>query len=195
MRRRWLRTGAVLIGMGLSACGRPSGPVVIPSDEIPFPVARTSAPSPSPSPEETITVFFARAGRLVPTGRVVGSDQQAAEAAARALLEGPTGAERVDGVDTAVPLQTGLLEVQVLEQVADIDLSAEFQSPAEPEVIHLRIAQVVWTLVDLADVNAVRFFIDGSPIQVVTDKGVPVDRPVTARDFASVAPFLQSPGP
>ena len=179
---------AIVIGVVQSACGRSSGPVVIPPDELPFSVART-APSPSPSPEETVTVFFARAGGLVPTARAVSGQLRPVEGAARALLDGPTAEERVDGIDSTVPPQTSLLEVLVGEQVADVDLSAEFQSPAEPEVIHIRIAQVVWTLVDLPDVNAVRFFIDGNLISVVTDGGVPVDRPVTARDFASVAPL------
>lgn len=180
----------VAIGVALSACARPSGPVEIPQEEFPFSVARATAPSPSPSPEETLTVFFVRAGRLAPATRAVSGDLRPVEAAARALLEGPTAEERLGGMDSIVPPQTSLLEIHVLEQVADIDLSAEFQSPAEPELIHLRIAQVVWTLVDLPEINAVRFFIDGALISVATDGGVPVDRPVTARDFESVAPLL-----
>jgi spore germination protein GerM len=78
--------------------------------------------------------------------------------------------------------------VSVFDQIAEVDLSAEFQGPAPPEVILLRVAQVVWTLVGRPGITAVRFVIDGQPVSVPTDRGTPIDRPVTAPDYASVAP-------
>lgn len=188
MKRRVFVPAAAVLLTVLSACARPSGAVEIPPEELPFSVARTPAPSPSSTPAVTVTVFFVQEGRLVEAARVVSRSLPSVEAAAQALLEGPTTQESLDGIDSTIPPQTSLLEARVLDQVADIDFSEEFQSPAEPEVIHLRIAQVVWTLVAIPGVTAVRFSIDGTPISVVTDRGAPVDRPVTAPDFASVAP-------
>jgi len=49
------------------------------------------------------------------------------------------------------------------------------------------VAQVVWTLVRLPEVTAVRFVIDGEAVSVLTDDGTAVDRPVTAPDYAAVA--------
>jgi germination protein M len=115
------------------------------------------------------------------------------EAVMRALLDGPTSEERDQGLTTAVPPATGLIAVGTFEGVAEVDLSDEFQGPATPEDVLLRVAQVVWTLVALPRVNAVRFSIDGEPISVITDAQVMVDRPVTAPDYAAVAPLGSEP--
>ena len=194
IRRRTVVLGlTVLLTAALDAgCGGPAGsgrPVAIPSAELPFSVVRTVPPTPTPSTRQPVTVFLVRSERLVASVRQVPRDVSTAHAAVQALLAGPTGAERLRGLETAIPAQTSLLELRVLDHVADIDLSGEFESTAPPQVILLRVAQVVWTLVADPDVTAVRFAIDGQTVTVATDNGVLVDRPVTAPDYGSVAPI------
>jgi spore germination protein GerM len=178
-----LVAGAVL----LVSCGRGSGPVEVPTDEIPFPLERSPG-TPTASPSASGTVYLVKDGGLVPVGRDVSAALPRDEAVMRALLEGPTAQERTDGLRTAIPPATGLIDVAVFEGVAQVDLSNEFQGPAPPEDVLLRVAQVVWTLVAVPDIVAVRFAIDGEPISVITDGATMVDRPVTAPDYASVAP-------
>ncbi len=171
------------------ACGGAQGPVEVPSDEIPFPLARTPSATPSPSGGVLQAVaYMVRDGRLVAVERTVSSASPPEEAVLRALLGGPTGAERTEGVITAIPPVTGLIDVGIVEGVVEVDLSDEFQGPASPEDVLLRVAQVVWTLGAVPGVDAVRFSIDGNPVSVITDDGVMVDRPVSEQDYASVAP-------
>jgi hypothetical protein len=187
VRRTSLLAVAAVVAVG-GGCGRPSGPVEVPPGEIPFPLAR-SEPSATPVAEMTaVTAYLVRDGRLFPVRREVLGFLPPDHAAMQALLAGPTTAERAQGIGSKIPFQTSLLQVNVVESVAQVDLSGEYQGPAPPGDIVLRVAQVVWTLVVLPDVTAVRFSIDGNQVDVVTDRGLPVDRPVTAPDFAEVAP-------
>ena len=182
-------TGLAALAMATSAsCGGQSGPAEIPAEDLPFSLSRTLEPSPSPAEEEPFTIFFVLEGKLAPVTREAPSDLTPVQATMQALLEGPTPDELARGITSEIPAETSLLEVQVFDLVADVDLSAEFQSPASTDAILLRVAQVVWTLVRLPEVTAVRFLIDGEPVSVVTDDGTAVERPVTAPDYAAVAP-------
>lgn len=185
---RFIAGLAVLVMATSASCGGQSGPAEIPPEDLPFSLSRTLEPSPSPAVEEPFTIFFVREGMLAPVTRDAPSDLTPVEATMRALLDGPTPDELAGGITSEIPPQTSLLEVQVFDLVADVDLSAEFQSPASTDAILLRVAQVVWTLVRLPEVTAVRFVIDGEPVSVVTDDGTAVERPVTAPDYAAVAP-------
>jgi spore germination protein GerM len=185
--------GLAALALGTSAsCGGQSGPAEIPAEELPFSLSRTLEPSHSPAEEEPFTIFFVLEGKLAPVTREAPSDLTPVEATMRALLDGPTPEELAGGITSEIPPQTSLLEVRVFDLIANADLSAEFQSPASTDAILLRVAQVVWTLVRLPDVTAVRFVIDGEPVSVVIDDGTAVERPVTAPDYAAVAP-VQAP--
>ncbi len=177
---------AAIVSASLAACAAPSAPVIVPTDELPFPVTR-SAHTAAPGPLRGITIFLLRDGRLVPVTREV-QNEASPQAAVRALLDGPTERERTTGVTTDVPPSTRLLQVGVFDTVAEVDLSGEFQSPATPDAVIRRVAQIVWTLVSLPSISAVRFSVDGEPVAVVTDKGVAVERPVSAPDYGAVAP-------
>lgn len=185
---------AALVLAALAAgCSRPSGAVEVPPDRLPFSLERTAPPSPPAPAERLVAVYLVRDGRLAPVTRLVSGELPRAEAAMRVLLLGPTEEERAAGTVTAVPSATQLVGLTVTERVAEVDLSAEFQSPAEPQVVLLRVAQVVWTLVEDPEVAAVRFLIDGEPIEVPVADGTTPDRPVTAADFASVGPIVTEP--
>jgi len=186
-RLRFVASLAAVV-MATSGCGRESGPTEIPEADLPFSLSRTPQVSPSPAEDESFTVFFVLEGKLAPVTREAPGDLTPVEATMRALLEGPTTEELARGINSEIPPQTSLLEVRVLNLVADVDLSTEFQGPASHDAILLRVAQVVWTLVRLPEVTAVRFVIDGEPVSVVTDDGTVVDRPVTAPDYSAVAP-------
>ena len=106
----------------------------------------------------------------------------------RALLDGPTDAERLRKITTAVPRAVRFLELGVAEGVARIDLSAEFQSPAAPDEIDLRVAQVVWTITEAPGIGAVAFSIDGDPATVTVGSGATSGGPVTRGDYTALAP-------
>ena len=175
------------LSMLAAACGEPAGPVEIPRQELPVDLARTPEPEPSGA-ARPVTLFFARDGRLFPVTRPVrGEGQELLAGALIELLVGPNAEERSHGIVSFVPPDSQLLESEVLDQVASVDLSQEFQKPARPEQVLLSVAQIVWTAVALPGVTAVRFAVDGVPVEVPVDGGRIVSRPVTSVDYASVA--------
>lgn len=185
-----MKRPAALAALALlaSACSPPSGAVEVPPERLPFALERTPAATPSPPGERLVTVYLVREGRLAPVTRLVSSEMPGLEASMRALLLGPSPAERSEGIGTAIPPATQLIGVEVVEGVARVDLSAEFQSPAEPRDVLLRVGQVVWTLVADPEVVSVLFSVDGEPISVPIDDGTTPGRPVSAADLASIGP-------
>lgn len=187
-------TGLVLLALVAGACSRASGPVEVDPDLVPFDVARSVTPSPE-VPSQTLSIYLIRDGHLIAAPRTVSADAPTSEAATAALFQGPTTEERTDGLATAIPPATQLLRITVLDSVAEIDLTDEFQNPAPPEEVLQRIAQVVWTLVGLPGITSVRFAIDGDPIAVPTDRDAAVTEPVTPADYGSIAPLMDVSGP
>lgn len=185
--RRALVAGLLALTL-LAACASPSGPVAIPSEDLPFELRRRVEASEPSGPERRLTVHFVRRGRLVAVRRDVPTALPLAEAAMRALLEGPTEREQDRAIASEIPSETRLIRVVVVQRVAQVDLSGEFQGPATSESILFRVAQVVWTLTRLPGIETVRFTIGGAPVSAVTDRGAAVDRPVGAADYGSVGP-------
>lgn len=179
---------AVIVFIALAACARTSATVEIPPEDLPFSLARESTPMESPAPSTTTSAFFVRGDGLIRVQRRVGSDLPSVEVAVRTLLDGPTSTERAGGIGSELASEVRLLEIHVEARTAFVDLSGEFQEPAPPERIALRVAQVVWTLTELPDIDAVRFSIDGEVVAVITADGTATDRPVTRADYAALSP-------
>ena len=88
-----------------------------------------------------------------------------------ALLDGPTSRETERAISSEIPPQTRLLQVRVVDSVAEVNLSREFQTAGSSESVLLRVAQVVRTLTSTKGVSSVRFLIDGESVGVPTDSG------------------------
>ena len=115
---------------------------------------------------------------LVPVAREIGAADGSAGAIAsealRALLGGPTGAERGMGVSTAVPTATALRGVAVAGGTATVDLSGEFLGGGGSFSVRGRIAQVIYTLTRIDGITDVRFLVDGVPTTVFGGEGVAI---------------------
>jgi spore germination protein GerM len=172
----------------LASCGGTSGPIEIPREELPFSVTRTAAATNAPARGDEYSVYLVREGRLFSVARRPDASGRRPTAILRSLIAGPTSNERARRIATLVPPSVRVLNVDVAEDHAEVDLSSEFQEPAPPETIALRVAQVVWTLTGLDEVRTVSFAIDGEPVSVTTDSGDHVERRLTRRDYADFAP-------
>lgn len=178
---------ALVILLAATACGLPSEPVEIPPGEIPFPITRVEATGSPTVDDVRFEVSFVRRGRIIAVRREVRSALRRDQIAVRTLLAGPTPREIQRGITTAIPPATRLLGIEVIEGVAELDLSREFQAAAASRGFLLRVAQVVTTLTGLERITAVRFSIDGEIARVPVERGQPVNRPVTAADYARLA--------
>ena len=179
---------AIALLVFLSACADPPGPVEIPPQQVPFPLARQDVTEPPGAVEMSFRVALVRGPRLVTVPRDAITNLSREEIVLRTLLTGPTRNESDRGLTTAIPAPTRLLSIRIFEGVAEVDLSQEFQAAAASEGFLLRVAQIVTTLTGLQQITAVRFSIDGQVASVPTDRGQIVQRPVTAADYAERLP-------
>ncbi|HEY7148566.1 MAG TPA: GerMN domain-containing protein [Gaiellaceae bacterium] len=138
--------------------------------------------------QPSVEVWLARGEQIIPVARPRGSSPGVATAAVRALLAGPTKAERRAGATTAVPPDTGLLGISIENGVATVDLTSEFQSGGGSLSMQLRLAQVVFTLTQFPTVKKVRFQLDGEAVDVFSDEGIILDHPVGRSDYKDLAP-------
>jgi hypothetical protein len=180
------RTLTCLAMAALAACGTAQTPVAVPTREIPFRLSRDVEPIRPPTRNATFKLSFVRRGKLVAVPREASVRLSIQETALRALFDGPSDRERQRGITTEIPEGTRLLTVRVLDHVAEVNLSREFQTPAPSGSILLRVAEVVRTITAVHGIDAVRFSIDGEPVNVVTDSGRSVARPVSPLDYGSV---------
>lgn len=157
-----------------------------------------SAPSPSGEPEAVVagSVYFLRDGKLVPAGRELAGPGVAASAV-RALLAGPTAAEREAGLSSAVPDGTELRGVDLVGGTVSVDLSGRFASGGGSASMLGRLAQLVFTLTRFDSVQRVELRLDGAPARRLGGEGVVLDRPQTRADYEDFAPpvLVESPVP
>lgn len=145
-----------------------------------------------------VRVYFLDANAyLAAAGRTVAGDDPA-EAAVEALLAGPEGIETDLGFASAIPAGTELLGLETTGGVSTVDLSAGFESGGGSASMLGRVAQVVYTLTQFDGVDAVRFQLDGRPVESIGGEGVIVDGAGVDRTaFDAVLPmiFVESPTP
>lgn len=134
---------------------------------------------------------------LVPVYRegVAGSDM--AIMVVEALLAGPT-AEEVTGtpaMSTAIPAGTEVLGVDTTGDRATVDLSDEYDDGGGSFGMFARLAQVVYTLTRLPEVDEVAFAIEGEMVTVFSSEGIELDGPQRRDDYYDLLPpiFVDHP--
>jgi len=148
--------------------------------------AVTGLESPTPKQLVSLKVWLVQGKGLVARNRAHPETVRVATAAIDELLAGPTqGERRGSGITTAIPRGTRLLGIGIENGIATVDLSSQFQSGAGSESLQLRLAQVVYTLTQFPTVKKVRFELDGAPVDVLSNRGTVVDRPVGRKDYGA----------
>lgn len=183
-----MRLAAVLaVASLLTGACRSEGLTLLSEADLPEDVYGSPAPTPAETPEipDVATVYLVRGDRLVARpNETLQTDVglPLAEALMLALISASAPENR--RVTNEIPPNTRLNEVRIEGPVAIVDLSSEFESAAPGEQQTLRIAQVVYTLIqEGTDITAVRISIDGVPQQLKTP-----DLAVTRGDYRGVAP-------
>ncbi len=147
----------------------------------------------------TAPVYFLRGEKLAAATRDVSltGPQPRIISDAWGLVAGPTAAERAAGLSTAIPAGTVVHNVSVRGSVATIDLSSEFASGGGSLSMKERVAQVVFTLTGLPDIDIVSFSIDGKHIDSIGGEGLLLEPLPTRNTFAPFLPQVSvvSPAP
>jgi spore germination protein GerM len=207
-RSRTLVAGVAALALVISACGTDTAePTTTTSAEATTTAApttsttevattTTAAPATttttSPEPAAGAAYFLldeleedAGGPFLVPVYREIPAGADELTAALEALIAGPTQDE-MDGtpaISTAIPEGTTINGIEVDDEVAIIDLSAEFDDGGGSFSMFARLAQVVYTATRVDDVDEVEFLIDGEPVTVFSSEGIELDGPQERSDY------------
>jgi germination protein M len=134
---------------------------------------------------------------LISVQREIPSTQRIALATLRELVAGPSAADgaMIDGISTAVPTSTLVLDVSIDDGLATVDLSREFESGGGSFSMLARLAQVTYTVTQFPTVDEVRFELDGQPVTVFSGEGIVLDHPVSRDDYLDLLPtiFVDTP--
>ncbi len=123
----------------------------------------------------TTSVFLLRDGRTVAVPRRAPT----IEAAVRALLAGPTPAERRRGIRSAIPRGTPLLNIAIERRIVTVDLGARYAAGRDEASLRTRVGQLVRTVRAVPGVRAVRVLVEGG-VPVGLFPGYDLRRPVAA---------------
>lgn len=183
MKRSWV---VLITLMVLSGCNRASEVTLISRADLPDDIYGSPSPSPSVSSERELVLHFIRDGSLVVSKRVSQSTKSPLEATLESLLEGTVVEEAALGLRTEIPSDVQLIQANVSGETATVDLSGEFESGAEQQVLILRLAQIVFSATSVSGISQVRILIDGARREVLVSDGSLVSRPVTRADYSEI---------
>ena len=139
--------------------------------------------------ETPVLLYFVR-GEDVAVGGFTAIGPTVGRQALEALLIGPTGENAAAGMGTQIPPDTELLDLDVADGVATVDLSEEFASGGGSLAMQLRVAQVVYTLEQFPTVDQVDFLIDGEAVDGIGGEGLPTSYTDPTVAFAEVTPAI-----
>jgi germination protein M len=139
-------------------------------------------------PVEHLTLYYLEGEHL----RAVPADVVATGPSARSAVDALLANE--GGRPTAIPEETELNGVSVVDRTATVDLSREFESGGGSASMQARVAQVVYTLTQWQFIRRVTFELDGEPVEAIGGEGVPA-RNLLRRDLANALPpiFVDPP--
>ena len=183
MRRRVL--AVVVLCLAVSCADR--NVHIVSRNDLPVDLYPQGASTPRPTETSTVTVFMLDGNRLAAVTRTGRSDMPLPELVLRALLSGPSSDELAKGLATALPAPVELTGVTMNNGVAEVDFNAAFESTMREELLR-RVAQVVYTLSELDEVDAVRFYTNGQLYTVPDQNGEPHTDAVAQGRYSRFAP-------
>ena len=138
----------------------------------------------------TVRIYLVQGTRLVAVDRTGRSSLPPEKLAMVELLKGANQLENRQGITTNIPASVQLVDVAVDDRgVASVDLSHDFElTTIDRATFLLRLAQVVYTLTELNDVQSVRFLVDGQPVSVLVQDGTLISEPVARGRYSDFAP-------
>lgn len=127
---------------------------------------------------------------LVPVHREEVAGPELAMTVVGVLLAGPTAAAAAGtpAISTAIPEGTEVLGVDVSDGLAVVDVSEEFDDGGGSFGMFARLAQVVYTLTRLPEVDEVAFEIEGEPVVVFSSEGIELDGSQQRDDYYGLLP-------
>lgn len=188
--RRAAQASVAVLALLCTACGVEvdASPNLVSPKKVPFGLLQPSTSTTSPTGSgQYVTIYLDGPQRLVAVSRVVPPPVTVARVLL-ALGAGPTSQESSHGlvspISTAVPLTLW----HVRGTNVTVSVAKAFTKLAGPDQ-SVAVAQVVFTLTALPDVDSVSIRIDGKRAKVPTAKGTLSGGPLDRADFATLVPI------
>ena len=128
-----------------------------------------------------VKVYFLHEERLVIAHREV-AGPEVLRGALTELLAGLTADELAEGLTSVIPFGTELLDLNLAEGLATVDLDSAFESGGGTLSMTARIAQIVFTATQFENSDRVLFWLDGEPIEFLGGEGIILDEPQARLD-------------
>ncbi len=167
----------VLAGCGISPESEPTALEVESGQPLEFPTDTGS----DESIDAEVSIYLVRDEQLRLATREA-DPGSAALAALEALMAGPTEDEAETGLGSSIPSSTALVGLTITDRQALVDVSDEFTTVGGAAEI-LAVGQIVLTLTQSGEVDAVTFAVEGVATVVPTSQGALTDQPVGADDY------------
>lgn len=117
--------------------------------------------------------------RLEPAGRR--SEEPTLERslyqAVQALREGVTEAESARGLHSAIPTTLTVYALHIDDSVVHVDISNDFAQGGGTAMLQARLYQLLYTLSQPRDIDAVQLSIEGQPATLLGGEGLLLDSP------------------
>lgn len=162
----------------LISCGiqTDTAPQALNPDALPADLVGSEPPTPAPDAPEFIVYMVGPDEILTPVRRSVAFAAEFRDQARNlltVLFDGETDAERRAGIETAINRSVAVQSVELADTgVAFLDLEAGSIVSGSVDDQELAFAQIVFTLTELPEIDAVQFSIDDRFTSVPTDGGV-----------------------
>ncbi len=158
----------------------------VPSATVPAATTTTLTTAPATTSTRAadlvdVKVYFLRGERLAIAHRQVPAPAVLRGAMVE-LLAGPTAEELAAGLFTVVPSGTELLDLNLADGLATVDLSSDYESGGGSLSMMARIAQVIFTATQFDNSDRVLFWLDGHPIDYLGGEGLVLDEPQARMD-------------
>jgi spore germination protein GerM len=167
----------LLAGCGVSAQDE-AHPVTLPRRPL---TTTSSAPATEPAGEVAQVLCLVRDNQLVQTVRrvdaILGPQRQLDQ-----LVAGPTPAEQVQGLSTALATTALTVRLPAGGATADVEVGEADEGAGRSDEV-LAYGQIVCTLTSRADIAAVTFSRDGQPLQVPRGDLTLSADPLSATDY------------
>jgi len=103
------------------------------------------------------------------------------------LLQGPTMAERQNGIISFIPEGTKLISARILDGHLTLNFTKEFEENyTGREAILLELSQVLFTSFNFSQVKKISVLIEGNQKRYITGEGIPLKQLYTQEDLAEL---------
>jgi spore germination protein GerM len=187
----------VIALLAAAACSAPldSGPKTLRAASIPPDLrgetSSTTTTIVSTGDSAELTVYFIGNDPSTGNDRLVAAKRRVSppvslEKVLQKLFAGPTTAEQVMGLRTAIRGDTAVLGAPIEARIATINVSKNFALGTQEQVIAF--AQVVFTAVDVEGVTGVVFALNGHRQEVPQGDGSSTSTPLARASYPQVTP-------